>query len=57
VVRPGVTADDLARVIFVNALVVRETAATAPQAWRRVLAFSLGGLQAGATHPLPGSAG
>ncbi|MGW7534729.1 TetR/AcrR family transcriptional regulator [Amycolatopsis sp. NPDC054798] len=43
--RPDVTFDDLTLLIAANALIVRETAEAAPDAWRRMLSFSLAGLR------------
>ena len=38
--------------IWAVSQVIRETAAVAPQTWRRFLAFFLDGLRAGAAHPV-----
>ncbi|WP_275293898.1 TetR/AcrR family transcriptional regulator [Amycolatopsis sp. La24] len=44
--RADVTSDDLMLLIFTNALIVRETVEATPDAWRRMLSFSLAGLRA-----------
>ena len=44
---------DFAFVLWSTATVIHATAATAPDAWRRHLAFMLDGLRADAAHPLP----
>jgi AcrR family transcriptional regulator len=44
---------DLAFVLWSTTTIINATAATAPDAWRRHLAFLLDGLRAGAAHPLP----
>ncbi|GAA4536171.1 MULTISPECIES: TetR/AcrR family transcriptional regulator [Nonomuraea] len=51
--RPDVTLEDMAFVIWGVAGTVRATFRTAPGAWRRHLALTLDGLRAGAAHPLP----
>lgn len=51
--RADFTAEDLSFVFWSTAMVLRATAATVPDAWRRALAFILDGLRAGAAHPLP----
>lgn len=45
---------DLAFVLWSTATIIDATAATAPAAWRRHLAFLLDGFRASAAHPLPG---
>jgi AcrR family transcriptional regulator len=45
---------DFAFVLWSTTTIIDATAATAPDAWRRHLAFLLDGLRAGAAHPLPG---
>jgi AcrR family transcriptional regulator len=47
---------DFAFVVWSTTTIINATAATAPDAWRRHLAFLLDGLRAGAAHPLPGKA-
>lgn len=44
---------DLAFVLWSTTTIIRATAATAPDAWRRHLALVLDGLRAGAARPLP----
>jgi AcrR family transcriptional regulator len=44
---------DLAFVLWSTTTIIDVTAATAPEAWRRHLAFLLDGLRAPAAHPLP----
>lgn len=44
---------DLAFVLWSTTTIIDATAATAPDAWRRHLAFLLDGLRAPAAHPLP----
>lgn len=51
--RADFTAQDLAMLVFTTSLIVRETADTAPELWRRTLAISLDGLRAGSAQPLP----
>jgi AcrR family transcriptional regulator len=51
--RPDVTLEDLAFVIWGHARTVEATAALAPRAWRRHLAIMLDGLRASSAHPLP----
>ncbi|MGI5268626.1 TetR/AcrR family transcriptional regulator [Nonomuraea sp. CA-218870] len=53
VLRPDLTLEDLAFVIWGVAGTVRATFRTAPGAWRRHLALSLDGLRAEAARPLP----
>ncbi|MDA0637442.1 helix-turn-helix domain containing protein [Nonomuraea sp. MCN248] len=53
VLRPDLTLEDLAFVIWGVAGTVRATFRTAPGAWRRHLALSLDGLRADAARPLP----
>lgn len=43
---------DLVTLIWAMSQVIRESMETAPQAWRRCLAFFLDGLRAGAAHPI-----
>jgi len=45
---------DFAFILWSTATIIDATAATAPEAWRRHLAFLLDGLRASAAHPLPG---
>ena len=44
---------DFAFILWSTTTIINATAATAPGAWRRHLAFLLDGLRAGAAHPLP----
>ncbi|GAA2211318.1 TetR/AcrR family transcriptional regulator [Nonomuraea monospora] len=44
---------DLVTLIWAMSQVIRESMGTAPDAWRRCLAFFLDGLRAEAAHPLP----
>lgn len=44
---------DFAFVLWSTATIINATAATAPDAWRRHLAFLLDGLRTGAANPLP----
>jgi AcrR family transcriptional regulator len=44
---------DLAFVLWSTTTIIDATAASAPEAWRRHLAFLLDGLRAPAAHPLP----
>jgi AcrR family transcriptional regulator len=44
---------DFAFVLWSTTTIIEATAATAPDAWRRHLAFMLDGLRAQAAHPLP----
>lgn len=45
---------DFAFVLWSTTTIIDATATTAPEAWRRHLAFLLDGLRAAAAHPLPG---
>jgi len=54
--RPDFHDGDFAFVLWSTATIIEATATTAPDAWRRHLAFMLDGLRAGAAHPLPGRA-
>ncbi|MFI5888569.1 hypothetical protein ACIA5D_00455 [Actinoplanes sp. NPDC051513] len=52
--RADFTAEDLPFLLWTTSTVVRATANTAPEAWRRALAFTLDGLRpAAASQPLP----
>jgi AcrR family transcriptional regulator len=51
--RPDFTPEDLLFVFWSTAMLVSCTGHTAPDAWRRNIAFMLDGLRAGAAHPLP----
>lgn len=51
--RADFTGEDLVFVFATNALLSRAAAGTAPDAWRRAVAFILDGLRAEAAHPLP----
>ncbi|MDX3231780.1 TetR/AcrR family transcriptional regulator [Streptomyces sp. ME19-01-6] len=54
VLRPDFTREDMLLFIFWStAMLVRHTKDTAPDAWRRGIAFLLDGLRAEAAHPLP----
>lgn len=44
---------DFAFILWSTTTIINATAATAPDAWRRHLAFLLDGLRADAAHPLP----
>jgi len=50
--RPDFTPEDLVTLIWAMSQVIRESMATAPDAWRRCLAFFLDGLRTGAAHPI-----
>jgi AcrR family transcriptional regulator len=50
--RPDFTAADLAVLICTMSPLIRETRDTAPDAWRRCLAFHIDGLRTGAAHPI-----
>jgi AcrR family transcriptional regulator len=50
--RPDFQPEDLVTLIWAMSQVIRESMATAPDAWRRCLAFFLDGLRAGAAHPI-----
>lgn len=51
--RPDFTREDLLFLFGSNALLARAARDTAPDAWRRGLAFVLDGLRTEAAHPLP----
>jgi AcrR family transcriptional regulator len=51
--RPDVTLEDMAFVIWGTARTVEATAGIRPNAWRRHLALMLDGFRASAAHPLP----
>ncbi|MGO4425305.1 TetR/AcrR family transcriptional regulator, partial [Streptomyces sp. MCAF7] len=51
--RPDFTSEDLLFLFGSNALLARAAKDTAPDAWRRGLAFTLDGLRTEAAHPLP----
>jgi AcrR family transcriptional regulator len=51
--RPDFTHEDLLFIFGTNALVARAAKDTAPDAWRRGVAFMLDGLRSEAAHPLP----
>jgi AcrR family transcriptional regulator len=54
VLRDDYTVEDLSYLFWSTSMIVRATAAVAPQTWRRALAINLDGLRAGAaTGPLP----
>ncbi|MEV0272778.1 helix-turn-helix domain-containing protein [Hamadaea sp. NPDC050747] len=44
---------DYAALIWAMSQVIRESAGSAPDSWRRTLAFFVDGLRSGAAHPLP----
>ena len=50
--RPDFEPEDLVTLIWAMSQVIRESMATAPDAWRRCLAFFLDGLRTGAAHPI-----
>lgn len=50
--RPDFEPEDLVTLIWAMSQVIRESMATAPDTWRRCLAFFLDGLRAGAAHPV-----
>ncbi|MFI6468148.1 TetR/AcrR family transcriptional regulator [Streptomyces sp. NPDC050538] len=50
--RPDFEPEDLVTLIWAMSQVIRESMATAPDTWRRCLAFFLDGLRAGAAHPI-----
>ncbi|WP_405992056.1 TetR/AcrR family transcriptional regulator [Streptomyces sp. NBC_00986] len=50
--RPDFEPEDLVTLIWAMSQVIRESMETAPDAWRRCLAFFLDGLRAGAAHPI-----
>ncbi|MFI1016391.1 TetR/AcrR family transcriptional regulator [Streptomyces sp. NPDC020965] len=51
--RPDFTGGDMVFVFATNALIARAAKDTAPDAWRRGIAFLLDGLRGEAAHPLP----
>jgi hypothetical protein len=51
--RPDVTAEDLAFIVWAHSRVSEATHPVDPQAWRRYLALTLDGFRADAAHPLP----
>ncbi|MGW0708207.1 TetR/AcrR family transcriptional regulator [Streptomyces sp. NPDC002643] len=51
--RPDFTGEDLVFILGANALLSRAARDTAPDAWRRAVAFTLDGLRTTAAHPLP----
>ncbi|MER5802148.1 TetR/AcrR family transcriptional regulator [Streptomyces mirabilis] len=51
--RPDFSHEDLLFIFGTNALLARAAKGTAPDAWRRGLAFMLDGLRTEAAHPLP----
>ncbi|MFI1733680.1 TetR/AcrR family transcriptional regulator [Streptomyces acidicola] len=51
--RPDFTREDLLFILGTNALLSRAVKDTAPDAWRRGVAFMLDGLRTEAAHPLP----
>ncbi|MEW2402466.1 helix-turn-helix domain-containing protein [Streptomyces sp. NPDC046862] len=51
--RPDFTREDLVFILGANALLSRAVRDTAPDAWRRGVAFTLDGLRTEAAHPLP----
>lgn len=53
VLRPDFTREDMLFVWWSTAMLVRNTADAAPEAWRRSIGFLLDGLRAEAAHPLP----
>ncbi|GAA3799970.1 TetR/AcrR family transcriptional regulator [Sphaerisporangium flaviroseum] len=53
VVRPDVTAEDLAFVVWSNTRVSEATKAVCPRAWRRHLGLMLDAFRAGRARPLP----
>ena len=50
--RPDFQLPDLVGLTWAISQVIKESAATAPQAWRRCLAFFLDGLRSEAAHPI-----
>ena len=54
--RADFTVADLSVLVTAMSRFLRETSATAPDAWRRCLAFHLDGLRPEAAHPLPDAA-
>ncbi|MFJ7948923.1 TetR/AcrR family transcriptional regulator [Streptomyces sp. NPDC096354] len=53
VLRPDFTGEDLLFILGANALLARAAKDTAPDAWRRGVAFMLDGLRTEAAHQLP----
>ncbi|MEV8517129.1 helix-turn-helix domain-containing protein [Dactylosporangium sp. NPDC051484] len=51
--RPDITAEDIAFIVWAHSRVSEATYAIDPNAWRRYLALTLDGLRATAAHPLP----
>lgn len=51
--RPDITAEDLAFIVWAHSRVSEATHAIDPHAWRRYLALTLDGFRAAAAHPLP----
>ncbi|MEV6924814.1 helix-turn-helix domain-containing protein [Dactylosporangium sp. NPDC051485] len=51
--RPDITAEDVAFIVWAHSRVSEATYAIDPHAWRRYLALTLDGLRATAAHPLP----
>jgi hypothetical protein len=51
--RPDLTAEDLAFLIWSQARIIQATRAIAPNAWRRHLALMLDAFRAERAHPLP----
>lgn len=51
--RPDITAEDLAFIVWAHSRVSEATHAIDPLAWRRYLAMTLDGLRTTAAHPLP----
>lgn len=51
--RPDITTEDLAFIVWALSRVSEATHAIDPQAWRRYLALTLDGFRATAAHPLP----
>ncbi|MFJ9586545.1 SbtR family transcriptional regulator [Streptomyces acidicola] len=51
--RPDFTREDLLFILGTNALLSRAVKDTAPDAWRRGVAFTLDGQRTEAAHPLP----
>lgn len=51
--RPDITAEDLAFIVWAHSRVSEATHAIDPHAWRRYLALTLDGFRAPAAHPLP----
>ncbi|GAA4798396.1 helix-turn-helix domain-containing protein [Streptomyces ziwulingensis] len=51
--RPDITAEDLALVVWSHTRVIEATRASAPHAWRRHLALTLDGFRSDRARPLP----